>query len=783
MVDALQSDNTETANDSWSLASEVSRLSDAIAACDRLCLLSAHSLAQCATKVTKNDGHQSVTFIPSVSRDVRTVDDGEEHPTTSAQCVAALQRLLPVVGRFRLGTQESREPAFHPIERSSLEVFDPRQLRREIGDKLNQALTSLHEPAPQLTNGGVDFRDQTARDILTSTTFKYLHPFTAARILKAIAPSQGMYGNVWWRSLFVVLWFLNRRGGSLRGYPNIQATKCPGTAFLTGQCVDAVVTVLDVFRRRRDRFKRLIELMSDLANIDTVREHISQFSCEGALSSDIFSRGYEFKGRALAPEIQQCIDELALDSALPVTYKRWQEELGTRSKMLNEFCVSIADSFVTAMNREDVSTEHKLIQLVAGNGVAHAKLVRDRVKDIHDIISYKLNPEKGKIGLAPITSHVFDQYKFILPDWICSDDYWSSTRKEVADISTASQDDRHRPFLAILEAHWHRHRDASASAAETVELFSRYLSVVLADFDEFKRHFAGLERSKTEPSDSAELNRNKVRKFLNSFSNSPDHLSFLREQLSRDVETGVRWAEVLTNRHLALAAGGALSQFDPGELSHALRIVCHHDHKIRFNLVLTALETICRAQRPDGAWISQQPFHWTKTGSLSLTLSVETAEAIVSCVNMLLRNPQRYGVSLEECSARLQPVYSALDRFFQWLSGSMQSFSKPAALEASDKPESQPPLYGWCSDRVYEQGRIHSWATAAAIEFLVAFRRLQQERISRLRIARLHHLTISAQAAWLQSRSRYGGASQQASRQSSYPTSRLEQSSARLGRD
>jgi hypothetical protein len=103
---------------------------------------------------------------------------------------------------------------------------------------------------------------------------------------------------------------------------------------------------------------------------------------------------------------------------------------------------------------------------------------------------------------------------------------------------------------------------------------------------------------------------------------------------------------------------------------------------------------------------------------------------------MILSNPDRFGASLEEISAGLQSVFEALDRFYRWLTGSLQTFSKQklsnAAPNAGKRPDAEPALYGWCSERVYERGRIHSWVTANAIEFLVDFRRLNQERINSL---------------------------------------------------
>src|SRR4029077_13512663 len=70
-----------------------------------------------------------------------------------------------------------------------------------------------------------------------------------------------------------------------------------------------------------------------------------------------------------------------------------------------------------------------------------------------------------------------------------------------------------------------------------------------------------------------------------------------------------------------------------------------------------------------------------------------------------------------------------------WLLTTMHSFSPPAPLKRDNHEEisnQEPLLHGWCSDREFEDGRIHSWVTAAVIEYLVAFRQLSQQRINAL---------------------------------------------------
>jgi hypothetical protein len=182
-----------------SLSHEVTRLSDAIHASERLCLLSARSVLRCAISLNDRLGSQApLAFIPSISRDLQNVLPfaGKEardnpHPTTSAHCITALQNLLPVIGRFQLGTHESKGLAFHPIERNSLDVFKPDALNGEIRGTIERALDGLDS---QTKTKSRDKEDQ------GRSTFTPLHPFRAAQVLRALAPSHAVFGSVAWRS-------------------------------------------------------------------------------------------------------------------------------------------------------------------------------------------------------------------------------------------------------------------------------------------------------------------------------------------------------------------------------------------------------------------------------------------------------------------------------------------------------------------------------------------------------------------------------------------------------
>jgi ATPase family associated with various cellular activities (AAA) len=757
------------------LSDEVNRLADTVQACDRLCLLSAQTLTRCAIRTAGKDTQDGPrVFIPSVSRDLHSIiDENEEpdirpgrrgrprsstnrHPTTSAQCITALQELLPVVGRFRLGTPASKDLAFHPIERSALEAFDPDRVSRDVRATIERSLqaflrdrsstgrTAADGKPPQLDLAEI----RAAEESLTSNAFGYLHPFTAACVLRAIAPSEAQFTPVWWRSLFTILWFLFRRAGGPHGHPNTQATNSPGTAFLTAKCVDALDMVLDVFERRRRRFQKLIKLIEELKTAQATREQLRKLP----VSPAIFENGYAHKEENLVAGIHCAIREIAADTSLKL-YHRWRDNVdhgvaATRKKGNGAvagnaaFLQTVASAFAQAVRSEisDGQTSQRqaaraniegLEELVKIAGAAY-KCVGERLAAF--IAGAPLTAQQGKRGAELLRS--LDE----LPDWLCSGNYWNATRRVAGGSPLTAPTPGHsaveRASREIhwqnLENHWRRHHDAAENAITTVKAFSDYLDKIFSAFEKLRDRIDG------------ETQASKIEVLLECLSDAAEHLYRLRHQVSRARDMGVKWADILMNRHLAYATSGVMMQFDPGELAHAVRIVSAHGGMTRLDVVITSLLAVCAAQRSDGTWACQQPVYWTDTGFSAPTSSIETAWAVVSAVNEILPNAERFGASSEEVSARLQPVYAALDRFFRWLSGTLQSIPTPAALlntMSVKSRDSEPPLYGWCSDRAPEPGRIHSWNTASAIEFLVAFRRLQHERITLLLRARFlsHH--------------------------------------------
>jgi ATPase family associated with various cellular activities (AAA) len=771
-----------------SLADEVTDLSDTISVCERLCLLSARTLLRSAISLdNKTEGPAPLAFIPSISRDLQNplpisaadnATANNPHPTTTAHCVTALQTLLPVIGRFQLGTHESKSLAFHPIEREMASAFAPKAMSNEIRSTINAALRSLSppeptgaapQPGPAKAAGSAEATQQSNVTSAASggrdrSTFRPMHPFRAAQVLRALAPSQDAFQPVVWTSLFTVAWFLNRRSGSLRGFPSIQATDSPGTAFLTSKCVEAIEIVLSVFERRRKRFKQLFELMNELRRIVTAQEELKKIEDAKLISEPLFHHGYRLKTAVLIPEIRACVGELAWDSALPATYHAWNSHLTSRAgvhpppklpddqttdlphdkykeryKSAENFLLNVVESFRAAMSDEPVpgqqSREKRVLheqektRAAIERSVGTCENMLTIVRDVLTAIRAGREARKAKQQARPHS--ITDGHLRKLPAWICSRDYWIATKRmlnlEPDPGSDATQSGDSEPLSDTLELHWARHQEAAENALKTLTAFRDYVLKVLRDFD-FLR-------------DAIPVNPDlkSVATFVDTAGEATGYMAALRRQLSNDLDVGVRWAEVVMNRHLAYAASGAMVLFDPSELAHAVRVMCRDTGRVRFALILKALQVVAAAQHSDGTWSCQQPFYWRDAGFALWTMSMETAMALVSTVQMLVANPERYGTGPTEVTDKLRPIYDALDRFLRWLSGGLVSLRPPPALIRATAPASArknqsepPPLYGWCSERLPESERIHSWATAIAIELLVEFRRLMQERINAL---------------------------------------------------
>jgi SpoVK/Ycf46/Vps4 family AAA+-type ATPase len=720
-VESTSSGNVQTQD--GSLRDEITRLADSIRACDRLCLLGARTIVQCA--VPLQEGRKDhFTFIPSITRDQHILGETRRHPTTSATCISALQSLLPIINRFEFefGTHESKELTFHPIP--SPEVFKAKNLRTKICEKINCSLAALQA-----------FLIEDNLQSSATGWLGHLHPLTTAHVLRSLAPSKGLFEAASWRCLFINLWFLDRRASSSSGYPNIQETESPGTAFLTSKCIDALGTVYSVFERRRSRFEKLLGLMKGLKKAHDERIDLSKMS-KDHFSEDIFCQKQKFEERLHVEDIRACLRDIALDNGLQGFYQDWSTRLEQKhSAQRNLLRTEDGQKFLLAAIKTFGEAWGGASRPRFDESIAYINTMIIEVEKIYQKISGRIKNHLAISDSLKKEADTSDDVRWhILPDWLCSADYWKSTKEVIKnpDYKWESELITQR-VLQKLENHWLRHRNACERARVTVDAVNKYLVNIFDTFD-----YVGKTMKDHAVKDGDKLI---LDTFLSKLPETTSELERVGEQLLRALDAGIRWSEILMNRHLSYEASGAMARFDPCELAHAVRTVSRDVGRVRVGIILQALEVVCASQRADGTWSTQQPLFWDETGALSATSSIETAAAVVATANQLLAQPERYGASREEITERLKPVYDCLDRFFQWLSGSIQQIPIPPALAGKiNKIEEEAPLYGWCSDRVFEPGRIHSGTTACAIDFLVNFRRFLQERINlRLRAEFVSH--------------------------------------------
>ncbi len=510
-----------------------------------------------------------------------------------------------------------------------------------------------------------------------------------------------------------MLWFLNLRRGSVGDQPNLATTDCPSTAFLTGKCIDALEMVLDVFQRRRKRFQQLLQILGKLQDVETQRTVVRQLADDGLLSQKLFDAGYRYQVKNLVRTIRARLRELCLDNSLPKMYKAWEQDPILRDTAADNanFGDLICQALARAINGSECQSEAKELEGAARGNLVVATNIQDRVMQLHrSIDALKKNTSAPSLKGAA---------KDGLPGWICNEDYWTSTQ-------CALFEGRRYPseVYDALERHWRRQSEACATAVEVLKEFNRYLTGVLDIF----REFAALPTAS-----SAAL--------ISLFGGKNEDIHNVETRAESVARTGAEWAGILMERQLAHASSSAMIELDAGELAQAARVVCRISPDVRFEVIRGALHTVCKAQKRNGTWDCTQPFRWDAVGNVSYPQSVETALSIVSAAAMLLNNPERFGASREEVALALEPVFGAVDRFFRWLAGSIQSFPKPPALRAPGPGTRRQQLYGWCSERAHEPGRIHSWLAAVAIEFLVGFREIQQLRInSMLRDKFVSHL-------------------------------------------
>ena len=287
---------------------------------ERLCVKVSETLKNLA--IEENKGFHSFVRKKMVWVDKR------HHSTTTAQCILALQGLTKIMGGVKLRSPESRNLVFqtmpsHPAE----EKVKPDELQKELKALLDAQIKRL--------------ANKKGKGLEEPTHFGKLNPFTCAHVFNALAPSH-IASSICWEALFGIHWALFRK------YPNYEARSGAAmahsrpTAFVTGLCIDAFETFIELLTRRSQRMQTVITLIGGLEKLDT-----------DAVSTE---RSKSHKTAFLIDRLIDCLEEAAGDAALSQLFKDWKKEIKRLPVPRTADAVCLAFAKAVETNKGDLTT-------------------------------------------------------------------------------------------------------------------------------------------------------------------------------------------------------------------------------------------------------------------------------------------------------------------------------------------------------------------------------------------------------------------------------------------
>ena len=396
------------------------------------------------------------------------------------------------------------------------------------------------------------------------------------------------------------------------------------------------------------------------------------------------------------------VEEYEWTSAYSRIYKKWGKAIGKKkdcrpgrgkiisNSILREFAKAIRASGLIGGGRD------------AFKGISATERFGLRAKALQDLEKYSRRSKEGEPQVPPEYSD--------LPEWICNQNLIIATKKIHRNSESAS----------FLRDYWYEKSAAAKRATEGTDGFADYLSLVRTTFKEVM---------------GQEDNPNKI---LSLLTEASGELAQFDEDLSAHIRPAVAYAEKALHEQLSYDQSGQATKFDVAELAHALRVVCRFGEAVDFRLISVGLETICRWQRPDGTWPAQRAFLWNAGGTAVHAHSMDVAWAVVSIMNTVIQKAEQLGIAPADIASHFELPNLALHRFFAWPNGSAirfrlpKEFNKAWQNSRSARKLTAPPSHvvGWCSDKVTQPATIQLWATAAAIEFLIEYRDLLQDRVN-----------------------------------------------------
>lgn len=165
-----------------------------------------------------------------------------------------------------------------------------------------------------------------------------------------------------------------------------------------------------------------------------------------------------------------------------------------------------------------------------------------------------------------------------------------------------------------------------------------------------------------------------------------------------------KWARAELNRQISLYSADA--PFDPVQLAFALRIYRDIDRNPDKDLLARGLQIVLDSQKPDGTWPAGAPFVFDRHTLAAVHV------ANLEIMNAIMPLLTKENLALNQSYAH---------RVFKWLERNRHEIKPENAGQA---------FVGWSTDRIFGARRIDLWATAAALRFLVSYRKLLQDSVN-----------------------------------------------------
>lgn len=645
------------------LAETIAHYTETMSAVERLCLQSGGTLV--ALGRSNNEGFYSF------ARKMMVWTDTKAHPTTSAQCISAIQDLLRALDGIKLTQPEPANLPFQPLAKGRVDKESLKKLREDLQGTLKKQMEVLADT--QLAKSADVSAD--------ADWFGELNPFTCAQTFRALAPSAHLISAGCWTSLFGILWALQRKYPTFDGSSGVAMPHSLPTAFVTSHCIDAIGSLVETLGRREERLKRLIKLIEGLEDLD-----------KATLEKDYARRGLKHRQRSLCDQIKTSLDEIVQDTPVKALFELWVEKIRKPENPERKKPFSANDlqgAFIAAFQECKESEIDRKLNIIA---VTLTNLENGVVKPICSVANWF---KSESLTGCPYLSR--------LPDGVVERRYREATNKYFSEPSSMPKSVEEQ-----LKKYWTDHLDAAKGALTGCQGLQEFLIDVVGCY-------AGVSINKVL---SAQLTC------------ATNLLTQQREKLHELLRGAVNWSEGVMDHQLAVFRSAKMGEFDAAELAHAARTVSRTGASKHAAGVLQSIDAICNSQNPDGNWPSSQPFFWTHGGVAAFPHSAEVAWALVSIMRTVMQNPETYGLGQSEALARLDSGNQTLRRYLGWISATAHTYPLPELLCKTGDTNEPPQVFGWSSDRTPEPDLVHAWATANVVEFLIEFRDLLQVQIN-----------------------------------------------------